>query len=704
MRRSTDRLTLPIAWLALLPALTASAAASTPAVPIANIPNVQLNAAKVDASGNIFVAGQTTNSASSSAGASAAYLAKLSPNGTIVYSVTIGGSGSRATAATALDIDSAGDVYAAGSTTASDFPVSSGAIDTPGATAFAAKLDPNGKIVYAALIGGKANTQPSSVVVNSKKELLVSGYTTTPPPAGAETAFLLKLSADGTQAAAGPQGIGGLLAIDPQDNVYVAGNPPPGATDPPATAGAFQSAPAISFCGCPFLSFPCGGDQFVASLTPDLSGTRFLTYITAHFGAIPASIAVDAQGNILVAGTTYAPAYPTTPNAFEPVYTAASGIIQTCGPPVPEEITSPSGYVTLVKADGSGLIFSTFFSGSNNDYLRFAALTSAGIYLAGQAGSPDLPGFDGAVPSPCVPLGYVTRMTLDGSSVSLSRTPPGTPLAYDSSTGTLLLAYRDSLLRFDPSQSTPIACVVDAADLSPVTSVAPGELLTMLGRFQFYGLEPSAAAPYPVNGSYVTSAQGLAVTANQSPTPLLYESVPQINFQAPYEIANSAQTDFTVTYTDVNGNNFSDSRSFNVAAMNPVAFLTQPSLINGVPLVLNSDGSVNSQKNPALAGSVVTLFLDGLGVTTPPPVTGSVNSAPSVPLNLPLTVTPICSSCNVAPTVVSAGSLAGSISGVTQVQLRAPANPHPGFTFQDIFSLSVGSTAVRDINLFFWVD
>ena len=102
----------------------------------------------------------------------------------------------------------------------------------------------------------------------------------------------------------------------------------------------------------------------------------------------------------------------------------------------------------------------------------------------------DLPGFDGAVPSPCVPVGFVTRMTLDGSAISSSHTPPGTPLAYDSTTGTLLLASGNDLLRFDPSQATPIACVLDAADLSPVTAVAPGELLAMFGRFLYFETNP----------------------------------------------------------------------------------------------------------------------------------------------------------------------------------------------------------------------
>jgi hypothetical protein len=63
---------------------------------------------------------------------------------------------------------------------------------------------------------------------------------------------------------------------------------------------------------------------------------------------------------------------------------AASGTIYTCGPPIPVEYTSPSGYVSLVKADGSGLIFSTFFSGSKSDTVTFGAFDQHGD-LSGRA-------------------------------------------------------------------------------------------------------------------------------------------------------------------------------------------------------------------------------------------------------------------------------------------------------------------------------
>ena len=678
---------------------------STPTTLVAHLP-LRVNAAAVDSNGNIFVAGQATSGATSG-GAS---IAKLSADGaTTFYTVTLGGSsdGSAVSIATALAIDSAGDAYVAGTTTATNFPVTPGTVQSAGATAFAVKIDPKGKVVYAALIGGAAQTVPRSIALNSKGELIVSGQSTVTAPSTAGTVlFLVKLSADGTQSTSGPSGIGGLVTVDAHDNIYVAGVPPPQATPPASTPGAFQTPPPSYFCGCPFFGFACGGNQFVAGVTGDLSQTRFLTYLTAKYGAQPASLSLDSQGNILVAGTTSAPGYPTTAGAYQPNYTAASGTVLTCGPPINMEYTSPIGYVTLVKPDGSGLVFSTFLGGSKTDSITFAALTPSGIYLAGKAGSTDMPGFDGAVPSPCLSVGFVTRMGLDGATLSSSRTPPGTPVAYDPTSGTILLASNSDLLRYDPSQPTPIACVLDAADLGSAATIAPGELLTVFGRFLYFVNDPFLISLGPVNGSFPVNYQGLAVMANQTAAPLLYVSQSQVNLQAPYELSGSQQVTLNLAYSDINGTRVSDSRALGVAATNPVAFLTQQFTgAQAFPLALNSDGTVNSQTHPAAAGSSFTVFVDGLGVTTPTPVTGLVSTAPPVPLSTPLTGVPSCSAgtCLPAPVFVSATSTTGSISGVTQVVLQAPANSRPSVEFQTMFSLQAGSSGVRDVNLVLWV-
>jgi uncharacterized protein (TIGR03437 family) len=104
------------------------------------------------------------------------------------------------------------------------------------------------------------------------------------------------------------------------------------------------------------------------------------------------------------------------------------------------------------------------------------------------------------------------------------------------------LVYGNDLLRFDPTAPTPIACMLDAADLSPVTAVAPGEFLAMFGRFLYFENNPFGATLVPINGMFPVKSQGLGVVANQTFAPLLYVSGQQINFQAPYEIAGRAQT------------------------------------------------------------------------------------------------------------------------------------------------------------------
>jgi uncharacterized protein (TIGR03437 family) len=99
--------------------------------------------------------------------------------------------------------------------------------------------------------------------------------------------------------------------------------------------------------------------------------------------------------------------------------------------------------------------------------------------------------------------------------------------------------------------------------------------------------------------------------------------------------------------------------------------------VNGLsPLAFNSDGSVNTCLNPASAGSTVTLFLNGLGVTSPPVVTAN------------------------GVTVVSVSAVPNAISGVWQVSIQMPANTGAG---GNQISLTAGGVPVRDASLIVWV-
>jgi uncharacterized protein (TIGR03437 family) len=686
-------------------------AVAGPSTTLAHLPNTGINAVKVDASGNIYIAGfQGTVGTPDSYDA---FVAKLSPDGSkILYSTKF--AGSKSDYAAALDIDSTGAAYVFGQTQSPDFPVTPGALQTTmlasSAVGFVAKVDAQGKVVYATLIGGNSEVDPGpgGLLVDAAGEAVVSGQTiggNFPNTPGApytstdtNTNFVLKLDATGGKLLAAIRGVGGRIATDDQGSIYVAGSQYGGSTTIPIHPGAFQSTHTENACaGTGQVGMGCFY-QYVTKLNANLSQIVYSTYVTGSWGASPAAISVDAQHNAVLAGTTNSPDYPTTSNAFEPFYIAnAPSPPNTClwgcvfPPPA-------SGYVTKLSATGTGLVYSTFLSGTQADTIAFAAFTSAGIYLSGVARSADFPGLEG-FPSQCMPAAYETRLSVDGLTITAARTLPGNAMAYDQATGMLLAWTGADLIGFDPAAPpAPITCILDAADLQPVTSIAPGELLSIFSeRFSSWG--------GMVYGTFPTSVGGITVTFNGIAGPLLYVSTQQINVQAPYEIAGGAQTTLTLNTQQTNT---SDSRTLPVIARNPVAFLTTPACADlekcdlillgyppgPFPLAFNSDGSRNTCLNPAVAGSVVRIFLAGLGVTAPAPVTGSINPSPGTPLNLPITL-----GGSLAATVVSAIALPGSISGVWQVDVRMPANLAGAVPV----SLFVDSVPVRDTNLAIWM-
>src|SRR6266853_789374 len=103
--------------------ILACAEAAAPSTTLAHLPNTGVNAAKVDAAGNIYLAGfQGTAGKSETYDA---FITKLSPDGSkILYSTKFAGSSSDY--AVALDIDSTGAAYNFGSTLSADFPVTPG--------------------------------------------------------------------------------------------------------------------------------------------------------------------------------------------------------------------------------------------------------------------------------------------------------------------------------------------------------------------------------------------------------------------------------------------------------------------------------------------------------------------------------------------------------------------------------------------------
>ena len=83
-------------------------------------------------------------------------------------------------------------------------------------------------------------------------------------------------------------------------------------------------------------------------------------------------------------------------------------------------------------------------------------------------------------------------------------------------------------------------------------------------------------------------------------------------------------------------------------------------------VALNADGTLNDCTNPATAGSVVTVFVNGFGATTPALATGVIAAAPAVTL-----APSMDPGFFTGTTVVATKTAPGAISGVEQVRLHS---------------------------------
>jgi uncharacterized protein (TIGR03437 family) len=90
---------------------------------------------------------------------------------------------------------------------------------------------------------------------------------------------------------------------------------------------------------------------------------------------------------------------------------------------------------------------------------------------------------------------------------------------------------------------------------------------------------------------------------------------------------------------------------------------------NGPGAILNEDGTVNSPDNPAAAGSLVALYVTGLGQTDPPGqdgvVAGNLLPRPQLPVSVFVSGLPA--------DILYAAAAPGMVAGVFQLNVRVPA-------------------------------
>ncbi len=666
-----------------------------------------IKAMQADAQGNIYLAGSVVPSAPKDANdTSDAFVAKYSSDGAQLFRHSFGGP--NADQVNALAIGSDGSVYLAGNTSSADFPVT-GAAQLPPASGsggpFLVKLDPSGATAFAYVYG--RDTSLAAIAVDVHGQAVVTGMRNS----GGTPGLVAKLSQDGTRVLFTFANYGGTaVALDAEGSIYVAGLT--SEYDPVMTPGAFQTTHASAGCvGTAQIGFPCFY-QHVAKISADGAKLFYATFLDGTNGATPSGLAVDAAGNAIVAGSTYSSDFPATPGSLQSVYTAA-GL-----PPLQPTVAFPSfgpppssGFVTKLNASGTGLVWSTFFSGTRQDAVSsFGVASDLSLYIAGLAGSDDLPGLSSTVVG-CRPkvqqyVPFVAHLNADGSgifsTVLFGDTVPNLfagPLVADGTRGVAATAGAE-LASLD-FESPPVACVVDAADTAPVASVAPGQLVTL------FGTDIAQPSPISATKSFPTQAGHVALTFNGIPAPLLYVGENQINAQVPFEVAGAGTVEMKLTSQTPGGEPVGDVQTLRVVAASPALFRsreTQPVCLNFaqgqevlVPLARNPDGSFNSSCNPAPYGSTVTLYVNGAGALGIDETTGAIATGPAAPVNVGIGNGYV--ELQPAVAVTGATTMPGSISGLVQIQVKLPDYTSDAF-FQ--LNLQQGALPFRDTGAIIW--
>jgi hypothetical protein len=272
---------------------------------LGGIGNDVANGIAVDAAGQAYVVGYTDSTDfptrspiyANSGGQGDGFVAKLTPAGdSLAFSTYLGGS--LVDIATAVALDSTGNVYVTGTTLSANFPVTGGAFQTVNHgsyDAFISKMDSLGTtMLYSTYLGGEGSDQSSSIAVDANGVAYIAGFT------------------------------------------YSYHFPLQGPIQP-ATHG--------------------GQEAFAAAVGSAGSSLVWSTYLGGAADDQATGVAVDALGDVYVVGSTFSSDFPVTSGAYRTVYSGGDGFVVKLGTPVPQAVS-----VTPSSGNGASQTFAFQFS------------------------------------------------------------------------------------------------------------------------------------------------------------------------------------------------------------------------------------------------------------------------------------------------------------------------------------------------------
>ncbi len=205
------------------------------------------------------------------------------------------------------------------------------------------------------------------------------------------------------------------------------------------------------------------------------------------------------------------------------------------------------------------------------------------------------------------------------------------------------------------------------ANTSPLP-ISPGEIVTIFGA-DGLGFAVNAQAQPDANGLIETQFGPTVVTFNGIPAPVLVTANNQVTVIVPFELSGATTAKVVV----LNNGQTTGSATVPVAAAAPGIFTLNSSAYTGSPFlaspILNADGTINSSQNAAAEASTITLYVTGVGQTSPAGVDGLIAAGSSVVAQLPVAV----SINNENAVVTSASGVQGEVAGVIKVVVTIPA-------------------------------
>ncbi|MBV9769920.1 MAG: SBBP repeat-containing protein [Bryobacterales bacterium] len=671
------------------------------------IPPPYVNLVVTDASGNSYVAGQIASSGLPTtpgvvqpgyAGGPYtcpnmnpcpdAFLAKFDSSGALVFLTYLGGTGSDVPQS--LAVDAMGDIYLAGQTNSTDFPLAG----TPwrptlsNLGTFISKLSGNGKtLIWSTVLNRNllqlANAPDGSLYYLAPTSVTANGGVNVTPA-------LTKLTQDGQFVATVnvPYGTQ-ALAVGSDGSVYIGGSTPDGSGVTP-TPGAWQT------------TYNGGPDGFAGKMNASLSGFAWLTYVGGSGAGLDPVDSVSLiqpapDGTLWVSGPI-----------LETGLATVAGALQTQLSPG----TSLNGYLVRLSADGSTPLAATYVPAPPIS-MTLDGSGNVIISATGPSGFQATPGSEWPCPQPdpsgfneldffgkIDPAGqHLLWGTWSGPSV------PSGPAAVGKNGNVIAAGHLPGQQEITLTAMTTVpgaprlveSCIAQSAYPYLSGPLAPGEIFSIYGA----GFGPAlGVSAQPSADTIGTELGGVQVFIEDTPAPLLYVSSTQINLVAPYLLDGRTAAHITIVTADATSNEV----VLGVRQAVPEIF-TIPSVNPAIPAtaaILNQDGTVNTQNRPAHVGDTVSMFVSGVGQTTPGGVDGQIPQAAGGTPVLPIAV-----QVGNSAIVTYAGNAPGLVSGAVQVNFQIPQfNPvGAGPPYSVAVDISAGGiTSAASYPVVIWID